>query len=258
MTQTKLILITILLAFVGNARAQLTVHDTPVWLEIAKDQAQNIIEYVTIVGNTAQTVANQEEQIRRFGDPRDYVQMLDLDPISGLITQLKQGIDGTIADYREASDGTAALGYVANGLYSNLQGRRDRWGNAVAYQPENFKKFGVLQSMTESYSARESQYNAQMNSLQQQLQTAMQNLNAASTQMASEKYTAEVDALTFEIDALSAQTSLAGQRLAVQQLSNRNNAAREAEADQEQAAQEHRESLQNEAKAMAHLIAPTL
>ena len=71
----------------------------------------------------------------------------------------------------------------------------------------------------------------------------MQNLNAASTQMETEKYAAQVNAIHAQINALSQTTNLTGQRAAVQQLSNQNDAARVQEADRQTLIQEHEEDV---------------
>jgi hypothetical protein len=71
----------------------------------------------------------------------------------------------------------------------------------------------------------------------------MQNLNAASTQMETEKYAAQVNGIHAQINALTQTTNLTGQRAAVQQLSNQNDAARVQEADRQMLIQEHEEDV---------------
>ena len=82
----------------------------------------------------------------------------------------------------------------------------------------------------------------------------MQNLNAASTQMETEKYAAQVNAIHAQINALTQTTNLTGQRAAVQQLSNQNDAARVQEANRQQEIQERQKDLQNEAAGSANLV----
>ena len=216
-----------------DAKGYLLVEDIPNLSTNIVNEVKNYVQYLSQTANQVTQITNQVTQIEnqvialeRFGNPQYYVNMLGLSSFMATASVLTSGVGQTISGYRQAANGVLALGYTGNGLYSNLTGSLDRYGNPVRYNTDAFRKFAAVNDMVEGYNTEQRTFNAQMASLQQQLTTAMQNLNAASTQMETEKYAAQVNAIHAQINALSQTTNLTGQRAAVQQLSNQNDAAR--------------------------------
>jgi hypothetical protein len=233
-----------------HAKGYQLVEDIPNLTNNAINEAKNYAQQVSQTANQVTQITNQVTQIEnqvialeRFGNPQYYVNMLGLSSFMATASVLTSGVGQTISGYRQAANGALALGYTANGLYSNLTGTLDRYGNPVRYQTDAFRKFAAVNDMVEGYNTQQRTFNAQMASLQQQLTTAMQNLNRASTQMETEKYAAQVNAIHAQINALTQTTNLTGQRAAVQQLSNQNDAARVQEADRQTLIQEHEEDV---------------
>src|SRR6516162_10932983 len=251
-----------LLLHCGQAKASYQlVEDIPHIVQDASNQVRNYAQYlqqtengVTQITNQITQIENQVIALKRFGDPQYYVNLLGLASFMNTASVLTSGIGQTLSAYRQAANGLQALQYTGNGLYSNLTGTLDRYGNAVRYQPDAFRKFAAINDMVESYNTQQRTYNAQMASLQQQLTDAMQKLNAASTQMETEKYAAQVNAIHVQINALTQTTNLVGQRAAIGQLSNQNDAARIQEANRQQEIQERQEDLQNEAAGFSRLL----
>jgi chromosome segregation ATPase len=245
----------------GRAEATMSVIDISSIAHNLSAQIANYVQYVehtlnqlTQIENQTTQITNQVTQLRRFGDPNYYVNVLGLDSFMSTATTLTSGVGSTIAEYRQAANGVMALQYTGNGLYSNLQGTVDRWGNTVQYQPDAFRKFSAVNDMVESYNTQQQTYNAQMASLQQQLANALQKLNSAGDLVTTQKYSAQINAIHAQINALNANSSLGGQRAAIQQLSNQNDAARVQEASREQEIQERETDLQNEANGFRNLI----
>jgi phage shock protein A len=233
-----------------DTKAYLLVEDIPNLSTNIINEVKNYVQYLTQTANQVTQITNQVTQIEnqiialeRFGNPQYYVNMLGLSSFMATASVLTSGIGQTISGYRQAANGVLALGYTANGLYSNLTGSLDRFGNPVQYNTDAFRKFAAVNDMVEGYNTQQRTFNTQMASLQQQLTTAMQNLNAASTQMETEKYAAQVNAIHAQINALTQTTNLTGQRAAVLQLSNQNDAARVQEADRQTLMQEHEEDV---------------
>jgi hypothetical protein len=256
-----ILLMLAVVVFSAEAQAYVLVEDIPNLTQSALNEVRNYAEYVQTVANQVtqieQGVTQIENQIialERFGNPQYYVNMLGLSSFMATASVLTSGVGQTISGYRQAANGVLALGYTGNGLYSNLTGSLDRYGNPVRYNTDAFRKFAAVNDMVEGYNTQQRTFNAQMASLQQQLTTAMQNLNRASTQMETEKYAAQVNAIHAQINALSHTTDLTGQRAAIQQLSNQNDAARVQEANRQQEIQEREEDLLNEANGFANLI----
>jgi hypothetical protein len=244
------IVVTAILLCGEHAKGYVLVEDIPNLSTNIVNEAKNYAQYLSQSANQVTQITNQVTQIEnqvialeRFGNPQYYVNMLGLSSFMATASVLTSGVGQTISGYRQAANGALALGYTANGLYSNLTGSLDRYGNPVRYQTDAFRKFAAVNDMVEGYNTQQRTFNAQMASLQQQLTTAMQNLNRASTQMETEKYAAQVNAIHAQINALTQTTNLTGQRAAVQQLSNQNDAARVQEADRQTLIQEHEEDV---------------
>ncbi len=244
-----------------HAKGYILVEDIPNLSTNIVNEVKNYVQYLSQTANQVTQITNQVTQIEnqvialeRFGNPQYYVNLLGLSSFMATASVLTSGIGQTLSSYRQAANGVTALGYTANGLYSNLTGSLDRYGNPIRYNTDAFRKFAAVNDMVEGYNTQQRTFNAQMASLQQQLTTAMQNLNAASTQMETEKYAAQVNAIHAQINALSQTTNLTGQRAAVQQLSNQNDAARVQEASRQQEIQERQTDLQNEATGFANLV----
>ena len=251
-----------LLLHCGQAKANYQlVEDIPHIVQDASNQVRNYAQYlqqtengVTQITNQITQIENQVIALKRFGDPQYYVNLLGLASFMNTASVLTSGIGQTLSAYRQAANGLQALQYTGNGLYSNLAGSLDRYGNAVRYQPDAFRKFSTVNDMVEGYNTQQRTYNSQMASLQQQLTTALQNLNSAQDLVSTEKYSAQINAIHAQMNALGHTTHLTGQRAAVQQLSNANDAARVQEASRQQEMQERATDLQNEANGFSALI----
>jgi uncharacterized protein Yka (UPF0111/DUF47 family) len=250
-----------MLGWSADAKAYLLVEDIPNLSNNIISEVKNYAQYLTQTANQITQITNQMTQIEnqlialeRFGNPQYYVNLLGLSSFMASASVLSSGIGQTISAYRQAANGTLALGYTANGLYSNLTGSVDRYGYPVRYNTDAFRKFAAVNDMIEGYNTQQRTFNTQMASLQQQLTTAMQNLNRASTQMETEKYAAQVNAIHAQINALSHTTDLTGQRAAMQQWSNANDAARVQEASRQQEIQERQEDMQNEAAGFSRML----
>jgi hypothetical protein len=243
-----------LLVFVSRAGAYQLVEDIPSIVQQSANQLRNYAQYISQTQNQLTQIANQVMALQRFGNPQYYVGLLHLSDFMATASALSSGIGNTLATYRQMANGLQALSYTGNGLYSNLTGMLDRYGNPVRYQTDAFRKFQSVNDMVESYTAGQRTYDSQMSSLQSQLATAMQNLNRASTQMETEKYAAQINGIHSEINALGHTTNLEGQRVWVGQLANQNDAARMLEAQRQQQLQERSQDLQNEAHGFSRLI----
>lgn len=245
----------------GRAKAYLLVEDIPHLTQSIWSQIQNYAQYIqhtanqiTQIENQATQIAQTAIQIKRFGDPGYYVNLLHLNDFMATASTLSSGVGQTISQFRSASSGIQALGYTANGLYSNLTNAIDRFGNPVKYQTDSFRKFGAVNQMYESFDSQLRTYNQQSASLQRQLTDAVNHMNAASTQMEHEKFTALVNAISAQMNALGHTTVLTGQRVIIQHSMNQSDAARVQEAQRQQVVQERQTDLQQEATGLSTWI----
>jgi predicted nucleic acid-binding Zn-ribbon protein len=183
-------------------------------------------------------LAAQQEQLKRFGDPNKYTNLLQLKQFQQSSDDAKQSAVRPSADLKQSANGANALGYTGQGLYSNLASLaalssvKDKSGKAL-FDADSFKKFAVVQDMYEDYQSELDRYNTQMSALQDQLVDAMNKLNQASSQMETMKFQAQVNGLNGLINALASKMNTLGQRVVLQQVANQNDAARTAEANRQ-------------------------
>jgi Mg2+ and Co2+ transporter CorA len=206
------------------------------------------------IENQVTMITNQVTSLRRFGDPQFYVNLLNLSAFTATASNLSQGVGQTLGQFRQTANGVMALGYTANGLYSNLTNSVDRFGNRVQYTADSFRKFGAVSQMYESYDGALRAYNGQIASLERQLTETEQKASAASTQMESDKYHTLVDGIHTQTDALGTQTLLKGQQLIIQHYMNQSDAARTQEAQRQQLIQERQADLQHQAANLSTFI----
>jgi hypothetical protein len=243
----------------SNARAYILVEDIPALTHSILNEIRNYAQYVqqtlnqftqienqnTMIFNQGKQLVNQATALARFGDQRYYVNLLDLNGLAATASTLTNGVGRTVAEFRQAASGVEALGYTANGLYSNLTGTLDRFGNAVQYDANGFRKFGAVNDMYNAYGQETATYNREMAEQERQLMTTTQNFNAASTQMDATKYAGQIEVIKAHITALGDRLNAVGQRVVVQQAANQNDAARVQEAQRQQEIQEREADLQN-------------
>ena len=261
MKKLLLILFLAFLALPKASQAYLLTEDIPNLTHNLISQIANYAQYIeqtmnqlTQITNQITQIENQVIQLERFGNPQYYVNLLHLNDFMATAGVLQSGVGQTVSAFRQAADGAQSLSYTANGLYSNLQGTVDRFGNAVRYDTSAFRKFQSVNNMVEAYNTQEKTYNNQIASLEQQLSTALQNLNSASDHMSAQKYAAQIAAISAQMNALGHTTHLTGQRAVMQQVQNQNDAARMQEAQRQQMIQERQTDLQNAARFLSNLV----
>lgn len=255
------VLIVTLLCAASSAHAYLLTEDIPVLIKTSVDHVVDYAEQlvhgvneVTQITNQGTQIENQIIALERFGDPKTYVNMLGLGQFMASSAALVGGVGETISSYRQVANGVMALRYTGNGLYSNLTGMVDRFGNPVRFDPNAFRKFSAVNDMVDAYGTQQQVYNAQMASLQRQLADAYHGLDSDSTQMGTAKRHAQIDAIAAQINALGHTSQLSGQRIQAQMFSNQNDAARTQEASRQQELQERQTDLQNEASGLGRFI----
>lgn len=257
----KLILIAASLSLVVNAEATLPVIDYTSISNNIVSEAKNFAKYVqevtnqeTQITNQVTQITNQLNQLARLGSPSYYVNMLGLGQFAASVSQLQGGLGQTIQQYRGLANGASALSYTGGGLYTNLSGQPDRFGNPVQYNTNSFRTFGTVQQMTEDYNTQQTNFNTQNKSLLGQLLSTLQKISSETTQIGSEKLVGQVHGINGQIIANAANVQLAGQRLQAQAISNQNDAARVQEAHRQMEIQERQTDLTNEAQQLGSLV----
>jgi hypothetical protein len=207
--------------------------------------AEDITKYTTMIQKQLQqinqltNVVNQNaEQLRRFGNPDTYVNMLGLDDLFEEVNKVKTGVGKTVADFTETANGIVALKYTGQGLYQDLSELPDKFGQKVQYETGNFKKFGMVQEMNDDYNTQLSGVNQSFNRLEDEVHDTAHQIDSAGSLVETEKLKAKLQAVQGTLDTNMHRASLAALKILVQGEMNRNDQARAEEASRQRRVQE--------------------
>ena len=207
--------------------------------------AEDLTKYATMIQkqleqiNQLTNLVNQNvEQLRRFGNPDTYINMLGLDDLLEEVNKVKTGIGKTVADFTETANGIAALKYTGQGLYQDLTELPDKFGQKVQYETGSFKKFGMVQDMNDDYNTQLSAVNQSFNRLEDEIRNTAQQINSAGSLVETEKLKAKLQAVQGTLESNMHRASLAALKVLVQSEMNRNDQARAQQASQQRRIQE--------------------
>jgi hypothetical protein len=210
----------ILQQVVGQVKQELQhAEDIAKYAEMIQKQVQQIQQLTTMINQNV-------EQLRRIGDPNTYINMLGLDTLLNEMSRLKQGLGATMADFQQTVDGIAALKETTNGLYQDISKMPDRFGKAVQYDANSFKRFGTVQDMYKSFDSEVEQTNHSLTILQQEKQSTLQQLNSAGSLIEVQKLTGKLHSIEAAIQDIINRTNIAAQKVLVQYAANQNDQAR--------------------------------
>jgi len=252
-------LISVVMATLGlctESRAYNTVHDPihtvlnvaqQVYGQVRQElqHTEDVSKYTAMIQkqveqiNQLTNIINQDiEQLRRFGNPNTYVNMLGLDDLLNEVNKMKTGVGRTVEEFRQTADGIAALKNTSKGLYDDLSEMPDKFGQEVRYASENFKKFGVVQDMYEDFSNQLNSANESVGRLENEVTNTANQINGAASLVETEKLKAKLQAVQGVVDTRMQRATLAALKILVQGESNRNDQARAQEAVRQRKAQE--------------------
>lgn len=256
MKMEKRIAGTFLWCFCTAARAATEVHDPihtvlnvaqQVYGQVRQEaqHAEDITKYTTMIQKQLQqinqltSIINQNvEQLRRFGSPDTYINMLGLDDLFTEVNKARAGLGKTVTDFTEAANGIAALKYTGGGLYQDLSELPGKSGQKFRYQTESFKKFGVMQDMYEDYNNQLSAVNQSVGRLEDEVHNTVHQIDNAGSLVETEKLKAKLQAVQGTLDTNVQRATLAALKVLVQAEANRNDQARAQEVSRQRRIQE--------------------
>jgi len=207
--------------------------------------AEDITKYTTMIQKQLQQInqltnlINQNvEQLRRFGNPDTYVNMLGLDDLFEEVNKMRAGVGRTVADFAETANGIAALKYTGRGLYQDLSEIPDKFGQKIRFEADSLKKFGVVQDMYEDYNNQLSAVNQSFARLEDEVHNTAHQIDTAGSLVETEKLKAKLHAVQGTLDANMQRATLAALKILVQAESNRNDQARAQEVWRQRRTQE--------------------
>jgi hypothetical protein len=242
-------LIALPLAF--TARSQLVVYDPVNNIQQILAEAENIAQYIDMVDNQVQQITQLSDQLQQlqqynkaFGDPS---QILNITGISALTSDLTQTPLGkTISTVEQTADGVAALTYDANGLYNQIGATFSTpSGNQIQRLTADYKPFEAINNATANYATVTADVLKRRQTLKDAIASTTEALQSATTASEVQKLTG---VLISQNSALAATDKEVDQAVAVsveQDIENRNDAQKQATAEQEQQKAEVIETFAN-------------
>jgi len=243
------VLIGLPLAF--TARAQWVVYDPTSNIQQIISQAENIAQYIQMVENQVQQIQQLSGQLdqlqqynRAFGNPS---QILNITGVSALTADLaKTPVGQTISAVEKLSDGVAALTYDANGLYHQIGATfTTPSGNKIQRETADYKPFEAVNNATANYTNVTADVLLRRQALKQDIASTTRALQSATTASEVQKLTGVLIGLNGALAATDNELDQAVAVSVVQDIENRNDAQKQAAADQEEQKAEVIEAFSN-------------
>ena len=192
------------------------------------------------------TLTQQLNQIaaytKAFGDPAKLLQVVGADALTHSLFN-QTGINRTLGELRELSNGVSALQYNANGLYNTVTGISFS-GVAVPRPEEVYRKFGAINQTAENYVAVYDDVFTRRKALKGQMAATTTQLQAATTDAETQKLTGVLVGQSAELEAIDRELEITAHAQAVvQDIENRNDEARQAQAVAEELAADRHDAM---------------
>lgn len=249
----KKLLITIAAAgLLGTTcQAQWIVYDPTSNIQQILAQAENIAQYIQMVDNQVQQIQQLTDQLdqlqqynRAFGDPS---QILNITGVSALTSDLTQTPLGqTISAVEQTSDGVAALTYNANGLYHQIGATFSTpSGNQIQRETTDYKPYEAINNATANYTNVTADVLQRRQALKDAIASTTEALQSATTASEVQKLTGVLIGQNAALAATDKEIDQAVAVSVVQDIENRNDAQKQAAADQEEQKAEVVETFAN-------------
>lgn len=259
----KLITLTLItVAVTSSAHAQWIVYDPASNIQGILNTAQEIAKFVEVINNQVQQIQTLTDQLNEFkhyedlfGDPKRIV----VSTITPLVTDLRRTELGeSLGELIQAADGVAALTYNAQGLYNTIgESFVTPKGKTVARDVDAFRPFAAINATTANYQTVSTNTAARRAKLKGEIAATLEQLRTASSDAEVQKLSATLTGLSAALASTEHETGEALANSLVQDIENRNDERKQAQAIKEQQSAAFSEALGNYGKTFRLLDAPT-
>jgi hypothetical protein len=245
-----------------SARAQWIVYDPTMNVQQILAQAQNIAKYIQMIQNQVQQIQTLTDQLNEFkhyeelfGDPKKVL----VSTIAPLVSDLKRSELGeSLGVIMQTADGAAALAYNANGLYHTIGATfQTPKGNTIARSKDDFRPFAAINAATANYQTVSTNTAARRTQLKTEIATTIEQLRSATTDAEVQKLSGVLTGLSAALASTEHETGEALANTLVQDIENRNDERKQAQALKEQQSAAFSEAIGNYGKTFHLLDAPT-
>ena len=251
--KTKLILtlLAIGLFLSSQLHAQLIVEDPLSIVQDAVNQVVDLAKYVEMVSNQVQqldqaiaTVQQIERYVQIFGDPSQIVNLIGID---GLFSELQNsGVGKTLGELQQLANSVESLRSDANGLYQSVgQTFRTPSGLEVPRAEDLYRKFAAIDVTTRNFQSVYDDVGQRRQALKGQIADTARQLQSASTDAETQKLSGVLTGQTAQLQAMNEEVGNAASQAVLQDINNRNDTAKQRQAQAEEQQAEHTEAMQN-------------
>jgi hypothetical protein len=242
------ILIALPLAF--SARAQLVVYDPINNVQQILSAAEDIAKYVTMIENQVQQIQSLTDQLNEFknyeslfGDPKK----VGLSMVSALTADLQKTEPGkNLENLLSIADGSYALTYNDSGIYATVGTSFQTPGGQTIQRPaDQFKSFAAVSRTADNFIAVAADAASRRTAIKNQIAQTTEQLKNATTDAEVQKLHGVLTSLNADLASTDAEVNQAVGSALVQDIQNRNDQQKQAQALNEQQNAEFTEAVNN-------------
>jgi hypothetical protein len=255
-------LIVVIAGFAGSSRAQWVVFDPTAQIQSILNTAQEVAQFVTMVENQVtqiETLTQQLDEFKNyekvFGDPAA-VAVATMTPLVNDLTHTELG--QSLGIIEQGAKGAAALTYDANGLYHSIGVTfTTPGGNTVPRNTNDFRQYAAVNAATANYQTVSTNSAIRRTQLKADIAVTIDQLRNATTDAEVQKLSGVLTGLSADLASTEHETSEALGHALVQDIENRNDERKQAQALREQQSAAFSEAISNYSKTFQLLDAPT-
>jgi len=249
-------------AVVVPVRAQWIVFDPALQTQSILNTAQEVAQMVRQINNQIQQIHQLTEQLsefknyeKLFGDPKTVV----VSTVTPLMNELRRTELGrSLGTIVKAADGADALLYNAGGLYLSVGTTfQTPKGVIVPRNTNSFRQFAAINAATANYQNVSTNAAAHRVALRAEIAATMEQLRGAESDAEVQKLSATLTGLSSALAGTEQETSEALANALVQDIENRNDERKQAQAIKEQQSATFSEALENYGKTFRLIDEPT-
>ena len=245
-----------------SARAQWIVYDPAMNVQQIEDTAQDIAEYVQMIGNQVsqiQTLTSQLTEFKNyeavFGNPSKVLLSM-VAPLDADLQKLEPEIN--LENLVGNASGSFALAYNDNGIYSTVGASFKTPGGQTIQRPaDQFKPFAAINGTANNFVAVADDAVARRAAIKTEIAQTTAQLQNATTDAEVQKLHGVLTGLNGDLASTEAEVNQAVGSALVQDVQNRNDEQKQVQALTEQQNAEFEEAVSNYNAKFQLLNAPT-
>jgi hypothetical protein len=244
-------------------KAQWEVFDPTVYSQLILGQAESVAKYVEMIQNQVQqinTLTSQLNEFRHyedlFGDPRSVV----LSTINDLTGDLRRAEVGqNLDDLVALADGAQAMTDTASGLYHAIGISFSTPGGAtVTRQRDEYKPYSAIHHTAQNYLTVADNAAARRAEIKTKIAETSDQIQSATTDAEVQKLTGVMIGLQADLSSVDHEMNQALASTLVQDIENRNDEKKQAQARRDQQHAEFTESLVKYGNTFKLMTAPSM